>query len=308
MIVTEPVSFRDSNSYDTSRWIINGASIGGIGHTSEHKSNQDSIDWIHSIQQGIGILSVADGHGSDTYFRSKIGSKIATKIATRTMYKFFTEYPLNSTTFSGIRDIIRYSIPRLLVRNWNEEVVRHHQKHPFTNHELQKLSDKKNSVFVNKIISNPQTAYGSTLITAVLTRNYLFLFQLGDGNILIVDDCRNIELPFDEKRETREESHTINPLNYTNSLCMNSSWLEFKVRTYSKYDLNAKLILLATDGYYNSFRNEVGFNKIGTDYLEILDDRGHEYMQNKLKFFLTETSLNGSGDDITLGYLYKKNN
>jgi len=307
MIITKPISFQNSDSYDTDKWIINGATVRGVGHTRERKSNQDSINWMHSIQQDIGILSVADGHGSDTYFRSKIGSKIATKIATRTMYKLFTEYPLSSATFSGIRDIIRYSIPRLLVRNWNDEVVRHFQRHPFTNYELLNLSSKKNSVFVNKIISHPQTAYGSTLITAVLTKNYLFLFQIGDGNILIVDDCKNLELPFDENREIEDENHTINPLNYTNSLCMNSSWLEFKVRTYSKYDLNAKLILLATDGYYNSFKNERGFNKIGTDYLDMLNNYGLEYMQNRLRFLLNETSLNGSGDDITLGYLYKKN-
>jgi hypothetical protein len=306
MIITQPVSSRDSHSFNSRKWIVNGASVRGISHSREHNLNQDSIYWIRSDDQNLGILSVADGHGSETHFRSKIGSKIATKIATRTLHKFFTEYPLNTTTFPGIRDIIRYSIPRLLVKNWNDEVSEHFQRHPFTSIELSKVSDKKNTSVLSNIISNPQIAYGSTLVTAVLTENYVLFFQIGDGNILIVDNYRNTASPFDKLDETGLGNQIVIPLDYTSSLCMNSSWLDFKVRIYPISDLKPKLILLTTDGYYNSFENESGFYKIGADYLDILNNYGLDHMQNNLKLMLKATSSKGSGDDITLGYLFEK--
>ena len=307
MIISESISLQDSHSFNSNNWIVNGATVRGTCHAREHKLNQDSIYWIHSDDHNLGILSVADGHGSETHFRSKIGSKIATKIATRTMHKFFTEFPLNCTTLSGIRDIIRYSVPRLLVKNWNDEVSKHFQRYPFTNSELLMLSDKKNPSLVSQIISHPHIAYGSTLITAVLTKNYVLFFQIGDGNILIVDNFRNVKSPFDKLDETADENHAITPLNYTSSLCMNSSWFDFKVRIYSTYDLKPKLILLTTDGYYNSFKNDMGYYKIGSDYLDILNNYGPDHMQNKLKLMLKSTSSSGSGDDITLGYFFEKN-
>lgn len=306
MIITQPVLFHDSHSFNSRKWIVNGASVRGISHARQHQLNQDSIYWIRSDDQNLGILSVADGHGSETHFRSKIGAKIATKIATRTLHKFFTEYPLNTTTFPGIRDIIRYSIPRLLVKNWNDEVSEHFQRHPFTSIELSKVLHKKNTSVLSNIISNPQIAYGSTLVTAVLTKNYVLFFQIGDGNILIVDNFRNTASPFDKLDETGDGDQIVIPFNYTSSLCMNSSWLDFKVRIYPISDLKPKLILLTTDGYYNSFENESGFYKIGADYLDILNNYGLDHMQNNLKLMLKATSSKGSGDDITLGYLFEK--
>lgn len=307
MIMKENFSYQHSNSVNKRKWVINGDTVRGTSHTVEHISNQDSIYWIHSIQKDVGILSVADGHGSDTYFRSEIGSKIAAKIATRTMFRFFTKYHSSSTDFSGVRDIIRFSIPKLLVKNWNDEVRYHVTKNPFTNDEVSKFLNIGGPYGKNKLDTHPQIAYGSTLLTAVVTKEYVLLFQLGDGNILVVDEFRNVILPFEKNIENCDEENCIVPINHTNSLCMNSSWLKFNVGIYSSYDLKPNLILLATDGYYNSFKEETGFRKIGTDYLDIMNNYGPEYMRSRLQFLLKETSQRGSGDDITLGYLFKAN-
>ena len=291
---------------ETRKWAIHGTTVRGTSHTSEHVPNQDSIYWILSTQKDIGILSVADGHGSETYFRSNIGSKIAAKIATQTMFRFFTKNHISSTNLSGVRDIIRFSIPRLLVKNWNNEVGNHISKNPFTTDEVSKFL-KGDASAKNKLDTHPQIAYGSTLLTAIVTKEYILLFQLGDGNILIVDEYRNVISPFEKKIENGDEENFIVPLNYTNSLCMNSSWLKFNVGIYSSYDLKPNLILLSTDGYYNSFKDEMGFRKIATDYLDIINNYGQQYLRRRLQLLLNETSQKGSGDDITLGYLYKTN-
>jgi hypothetical protein len=304
MTIKEHISDPHSNFVNTRKWLINGTSVRGASHEREHRPNQDSIYWIYSKQKNVGILSVADGHGSATYFRSEIGSRIAAKIATQTMFRFIATYNPSSNSFSEIRDIVRYSIPRLLVRNWNDEVINHVSKNPFTSHELSKFFNKSDRSSKNKLDSHPQIAYGSTLLTVVVTRNYFLFFQIGDGNILVVDEYRNVIAPIEKNISNCEDENCVVPLSSTNSLCMKSSWLKFNVGIYSSYHLKPRLILLATDGYYNSFKDEMAFRKIGTDYLDIMDNYGHQYTQSNLQYLLKETSQKGSGDDITLGYLY----
>ncbi|VFJ13024.1 conserved protein of unknown function [Candidatus Nitrosocosmicus franklandus] len=307
MKVVGSLSDQQYISVDRRNWLIYGASVRGASHEREHISNQDSIYWRYSKQEDIGILSVADGHGSDTYFRSKFGSNIAAKIATQTMFRFITQCHSSSNTFSSVRDIIRYSIPRILVKNWNNRVTSHINRNPFTTYELDKFLGKKDPSSKDKLERHPQIAYGSTLLTVAVTKDYFLFFQIGDGNILVVDEHRNVIAPFEKNINDSDDKKSVVTLNTTDSLCMESSWLRFKVGIYSIYDLKPRLILLTTDGYYNSFKDETGFRKIGTDYLDILDNYGQQYIQSKLEFLLKETSQKGSGDDITLGYLYKIN-
>jgi serine/threonine protein phosphatase PrpC len=305
MLTIDPVGLVGSEPFGKNGWILNGASVVGASHYNMGVENQDSIYWIQSNKNDVGILAVADGHGSKFHFRSNIGSRIATKTAAKMLYNFFSEYQVNSTTISSVKDVIRYSLPKRLVKNWNDNVKSHLLRYPFSHSELTKFSLNNNSSFLQKLHTNPHIAYGSTLLTAVLTKNYIFIFQLGDGNILIVDENRNILSPFDKKLQYDGHEQNILPLNFTNSLCMDYSWLEFDVGAYAHVDMVPRLVILSTDGYLNSFKNESGFYKLGIDYLDILDNYGVEYLQSKLQNILKETSLKGSGDDISLGYIYK---
>jgi hypothetical protein len=63
------------------------------------------------------------------------------------------------------------------------------------------------------------------------------------------------------------------------------------------------LILLATDGYANSFVNEEAFLQVATDIWEIIRDEGLATVTENLEGWLERASQEGSGDDITLGLL-----
>ena len=67
------------------------------------------------------------------------------------------------------------------------------------------------------------------------------------------------------------------------------------------------LILLSTDGYANSFRDDAGFLKTGSDLFEMLNvGKGSEsvaMIANSMEDWLAETSKKGSGDDVTMGIL-----
>ena len=76
----ENFSYQHSNSVNKRKWMINGATVRGTSHTIEQISKQDSIYWLHSLEKDIGILSIADGHGSDTYLEAGLVQKLLQRL------------------------------------------------------------------------------------------------------------------------------------------------------------------------------------------------------------------------------------
>jgi len=290
---------------NSKKWLVYSKSVEGASHSRTGFSNQDSIRWKQSHTSNTVVMSVADGHGSDIHFRSKVGSQFAVKIAVETLFDLFHNQPIEIDNVFQVKDIIRYSAPRLLVHNWIDRVQYHVQKHPFSNSEIDLILKKKGPLILEKIVNNPKIAYGSTLLTAVITKNYFIFFQLGDGNILIVDNDQNVRCMFSNKNSDSDDNSSIESIIHTESLCMDNSWLEFKTGIFDFQALKPKLILLSTDGYCNSFSSESGFLKIGLDYLALLEKFGFSYLSKNLCNILKQTSLEGSGDDITLGLIYQ---
>ena len=66
------------------------------------------------------------------------------------------------------------------------------------------------------------------------------------------------------------------------------------------------MILLSTDGYSNSFSDEEGFLQIGQDYFYMVRNAGLMNVAGQLPDFLRQTSERGSGDDISLGILKRR--
>ena len=287
------------------KWLVYSKSVMGALHSLTGYSNQDSILWKQSHNSDTIVMSVADGHGSDIHFRSKVGSLLAVKTAVATLFKLFHNQPIEIDNVSQVKDIIRYSVPRLLVHNWADQVQCHVQQHPFSNNEIDLILKKKGPIILEKIINNPKIAYGSTLLTVVVTKNYFIFFQLGDGDILIVDHNRNVRNMFSNQDGDSDDRLLIESIVHTDSLCMDNSWLEFKTGIFDFQAIKPKLILLTTDGYCNSFNSESGFLKIGLDYLALLEKFGYSYLSQNLYHILRQTSREGSGDDISLGLIYQ---
>jgi hypothetical protein len=93
--------------------------------------------------------------------------------------------------------------------------------------------------------------------------------------------------------------------NETTSLCMENPLPEFRFRFQYVRDNPPGIVLLSTDGYPNSFRSQEGFLKVGTDLLEMLRTDGGDSVENDLPGWLQEASTSGSGDDVTLGIVYR---
>jgi len=135
--------------------------------------------------------------------------------------------------------------------------------------------------------------YGSTLLTVLAGPEVLLFLQLGDGDILVVADDGTVTRPMPEDSRLMA--------NETTSLCTVDAWREIRVALYPLVEGAPALILLATDGYANSFVSEQDFLRVGPDYLQAIREEGLAAVASRLDEWLADASTQGSGDDITLG-------
>jgi len=278
-----------------SGWRVIGKSICGASHLRRGLPNQDAIRWLP--ESGIGlpsILAVSDGHGSARCFRSQIGASLAVKTATEVVREFLNGQP-SLTQLSIIKRTAEERLPQALVRRWREAVAEDIRKNPFSRDELNLLESETGPATRQTLEANRLLAYGATLLTTLVTESFILYLQLGDGDILTVSKVGAVTRPLPEDRRLFA--------NETTSLCSDKAWNEFRIGFQVLFGPPPALILLSTDGYANSFRDEEGFLKVGPDLLKILRLDGPDKVKESLEMWLTEASQAGSGDDVTLGIL-----
>ena len=280
-----------------SRWSCSGCSRRGASHFRSGLPNQDAIYWTPDPHTPL-VMAVSDGHGSPKNFRSEQGSQIAVQVAVDMLLRSYHSFRGDGMLSSDIERWLKQSLAKRLVESWQSAVNAHWQANPFTEAEWARLL-KGNSHGARKSIeSNPILAYGATLLAVLVTDQFVFCLQLGDGDILSVSVTGETTRPLanDERLMANE----------TTSLCMKNAWEECRVEIveYELEDFPA-LILLSTDGYSNSFTSEPDFLKIGSDYLNMIKESDFNQVIEQLPSFLDYASQNGSGDDITLGIIYQ---
>jgi hypothetical protein len=258
------------------QWQVTGQSVRGPVHERTGLPNQDAIHWLPPTENGPSIvLAVADGHGSARYSRSHIGARLAVASSVELVHEF-----LDSQTGAGnlslIKDATEEWLPRALVREWVELVGQHLDIRP--------LQEENNLI-----------AYGATLLVAAVTEQFALFLQLGDGEILTVSRSGEVTRPL-----TKDDRLFGNE---TTSLCAPEAWRDFRVSFQPFPQSRPALILLSTDGYPNSFRDESGFFKVGSDLLNIIRASGMDFIKENLRGWLSDSTRAGSGDDVTLGIL-----
>ena len=268
----------------TPRWQAAGQSVRGAAHERHGMPNQDAICWSPSSGAGSSlVLAVADGHGSSHYPRSHIGASIAVETATQLVHDFLSRQA-DVENLSVVKRAAEEWLPRALVRTWREAVSDHITANPLSEVELEALGR-----------GNSTTAYGATIVTAAVGERFVLYLQLGDGEILTVTDQGMVSKPL--VKDGRLFA------NETTSLCTPDAWSDFRVSFQPITHEQPALILLATDGYPNSFRDEAGFLKVGTDILKTIRAEGLDRVKDNLEGWLSDSTRAGSGDDVTLGIL-----
>lgn len=267
-------------------WHVITASVRGFTHIRQQQPNQDAISHWQAATTTPLIVAIADGHGSRRSFRSDVGAQLAVKIAVYLLREFIKhqEQPYH---LSYIKRLAEEKIPQRLVHLWQKYVRSDYLKHPFSVSERELLDNQSEII-----------AYGATLLAILVTDAFIIYWQLGDGDILSVPAAGEVDrpLPADERLLGND----------TTSLCSARAWQEFRFRFQVINETTVpQLILLATDGYANSFACEADFRRVASDFHKMLViDKESATVEQQLPQWLNETSQNGSGDDMSVGIVF----
>jgi serine/threonine protein phosphatase PrpC len=280
-------------------WRIIGETVPGASHIRAGIPNQDSILYVRESNRALPIvLSVSDGHGSPKCFRSDRGSRFAVKKAAYLVSEFLDERRSNFDT-AEIETKGKEYLPQEFVKRWREAVEADLKKEPFTEKEFENLEKKSDAKARKLVEDNPLLAYGATSLTVAMEEDIILYLQLGDGDILNISQTGEVIKPLSEDPRLLA--------NETTSLCLPKAENDFRFLVQKVSDKKAPaMILLSTDGYLNSFSSEDGFFQAGTDILEMLrTENGFDAVSENLKGWLEEATQMGSGDDCTVGIIYR---
>ena len=279
-----------------------GESVIGANHVRNGTPCQDAL----RIDNGdeFTIVSISDGHGSAACPFSNEGAQAAVDSAYAVFSSIIEDSGDPFHTISSNKDIW---LPKQIEQHWKNEIIKIHNAN--------KREEYPQESF-------PYELYGATLISLVAADNFIFALQLGDGDILSITPMGDIndynddlvDMEFDENPPDPDYAEiftvewflppdtTLGP--ETNSLCQDNCWQHVKTKMLPvRRSDNLPMIMLSTDGYANSFNSDNGFKKAGADFFTLIYNHGLVHVEDNLEDWLTESSVRGSGDDITVAFI-----
>ncbi len=265
-----------------------GVSVQGASHMRNGRECQDSLKKVVK-DSGAVILAVADGHGSDSCPYSKTGSFAAVNVFCKIMDDYLDTYAgQTEMLFTFLKREGDTKIAQEIDAEWKRRILRLHTK---SRREMPLNADgEKDRDAVCRL-------YGSTLLGLVLTEEFLFAFQLGDGDIMKVSESAVYNVIEPDKILGTE----------THSLSKKESWKKAitLIRRREENEQRPVMYLLSSDGFSNSYKDDGEFRKTCLDYYVLLKEHGVKAVSDQLKIWLQETSEMGCGDDITALFAYE---
>lgn len=268
-------------------WQILSAKIRGALHRRQNKPCQDAICYHHFMPHGL-VCAVADGHGSELCPYSEDGARIATRCVVKLM-EDMAYYNDDNELYTLMGQLSSVTLPQQIEKKWKDEVLRFHATQNRVSRE-EKLKDKEKEAIYK--------LYGTTLMMLVITSEFIYAAQIGDGDMLCVDENGGVQYVIEQTVTYGVETH---------SLCERKAWRHFKTVYFPVTDdFKGQLFLMSTDGYANSFVSNQDFLQVGNDYYELLRQYDGDTIEKMLPDWLNEASINGSGDDMTLALIYRR--
>ncbi|HEY0083295.1 MAG TPA: protein phosphatase 2C domain-containing protein [Pyrinomonadaceae bacterium] len=278
-------------------WRVIGETVPGASHLRAGIPNQDAIRYVRQSSARLPVIvSISDGHGSNKCFRSDRGSRFAVRVGADLLDELINgrHAALPPTEIDGK---LRESLTAEFIRRWRKAVDFDLKREPFREEEFTRMIEKDGEKARRLVEANPHLAYGATSLSFLLTPTYALYLQLGDGEMITVSERGEIGHPLPE------DSRLL--ANETTSLCLDKAASDFRLAVcpHGDGDLPA-LILMTTDGYYNSFSTAAGFYQVGSDLIQMLRERdGFGTVNRGIKGWLEEATAAGSGDDCTLAII-----
>ena len=259
--------------------VVFGKTIQGAAHIRNNVECQDSHE-CRILDDGTIVMAVADGHGSSNCPYSSIGANTAVSLFCNIMTKIHNEY-------SDPEQIPTIDISKAIEQEWKKHIRQTHKTTIKKHRNLSKTRMNLDLIY---------HLYGTTLLGMMITKNYFFGLQLGDGDICYVNQ-KGLRKVIEPEKILGIETHSISRKN---------AW-EKALTVLHRFDPEKdlpKMFSLTTDGFANSYKSENDFHIALSDYLKMINEHGMEAVKNNLPDWLRETSSMGCGDDITMLIAY----
>ena len=236
------------------------------------------------------ISVVCDGHGGADYFRSDRGSRFAAEAFTECMKDPDVISVLSAAATQKQQSIRIEQLIKSIIARWNELVERDIKEQSFGEDELSDVSEKARKRYETGQCL--QSAYGTTLIGAVLAEDFWLGLQIGDGKCVVVSETGEFTQPIPWDEECF--------LNVTTSLCDENAAKEFRF-CFSR-TLPAA-VFVGSDGIDDCFAGDERLYDFYRVTLKSFAQTDEETAVAQLKEYLPTLSEKGSGDDMSVGIL-----
>lgn len=264
-----------------------GFSVRGASHIRSQKECQDRCCYYH-VADNFDIIAVSDGHGSDACPYSAKGAEFAVAVFCERMLEYYKHY---KNDLNGLCKFLSEDgdlrVAKEIDKRWKAKVLDWNRKH-----RTQKpvdINGKEDVVTIYRM-------YGCTLLGLVVTEEFVYAFQLGDGDIMFVSEGKAVPIINADKMLGVE----------THSLSSKDSWKKAlsTVAGIPSEDSKPYLYMLSSDGLANSYSTDEDFEKTCVDYWNMIKENGVDVVKNNMEKWLSETSKDGCGDDISVVITY----
>ena len=248
--------------------VLSGTQIGSV-HVRDGRPIQDAVrTWAEG---DAAVVAVADGHGHRDHFRSDVGARIAVECAVEALVAALSEFTDSAAAHRAIADVGGRA-----VQAWTTQVRQHAADHPFEGGSL----------------SDPLRPYGTTLLAMAVVGDALALFQIGDGDSVVVDGSGRAIRPLPEDPDLDGVS--------TASLCQPNPLKSLRAGAIDTLQNDVVLAFQCTDGFGSSRVDADGWwRQTGEELVRFGREHGLDWVAEQLPGWLEEPARVG-GDDTTL--------
>lgn len=258
-----------------------GKSVQGTSHVSGKTPCQDAHR-IECLTDGTLVAAVADGHGSTKCIYSEKGARLATDAFVEIINDLLERTKDDREKLIHLfRQAGSADLSKVICKRWEKKISKSYNA-------LLGLA-KRNG---EEIPEYTPELYGTTLLGLVVAYDFIFALQIGDGDMVFVDES-GVE-------------RVIEPMKFlgteTFSLSNESPW-QHAITHFQRLEFVEKspcMFMISTDGFANSFINDDEYLISCKDYFNTIIEYGDKAVQNNLEEWLRQTSQEGCGDDITL--------
>lgn len=250
---------------------LSGTQIGSV-HVRDGRPIQDAVrTWVDG---DTAVVAVADGHGHHDHFRSDVGARLAVDAAVDALLAKLPDLADPATAELAITAIAANA-----VQAWTAGVRRHAVENPFPGGPP----------------GDQLRPYGTTLLAMAAVGDSLTLFQIGDGDTVVVDGSGRASRPLPEDPDADGVT--------TASLCQPNPLKSLRAGAIDTLRSDVVLAFQCTDGFGSSRVDASGWwQQTGEELVRFGREHGLGWVAEQLPGWLVEPAQVG-GDDTTLGIL-----